>query len=230
MIKGVSKPTCEICDWAGVIQAHAALHVRYPPGELIYQTGSYAAGIYIVSTGLVCERLTPKSDRGTNAVCEILGAGDLIGFEIITSSGGSTYPTTARSITETDLFFLERRAFQQLLETDPSLPTAVLAYLGRRLLHFKRFVGCQPAPLPYRVCQLLLMLADKSGVTRPDEIASLPEEMTPNVLAEILNVSKRKILHTLDALPKVRCNENGIALLPEALHLWQTSPSEDSSN
>lgn len=227
-MKKTPKATCDIHDWSNVVEAYAALHVRYPRGELIYQAGSYAAGIYVVSAGLVCECLIHKLHQGQNAVCEILGAGDLIGCEIIMSTSGSTYLTTARAITETDLFFFERTAFQQLLEAEASLPSSVLFYLSHRLLDFRRWAGYLHAPLQYRVCQLLLMLVSKSGTTLQNEIAFLPQEVTPTVLAEILDVPKKKVLRALNALPEVRCDKNHIGLSPKALQLWETSFSEQT--
>lgn len=230
MMKKTAKETGEIHDWGRIIEIHAALHVRYPQGELIYQAGSYAAGIYIVSTGLVCERLATTShpDRRLKINCEILGAGDLIGFETVISTSGNTYLTTARAITETDLFFFERAAFQKLLETEISLPAAVLSYLSHRLLDFKHWVNEYYAPLQHRVCHLLLMLASKCGTTLQKEITSLPKEITPAVLAEILDVSKKNVLRALNALPEIRWDEDRLTLSPEALYLWKSTASEEA--
>ena len=72
------------------------------------------------------------------------------------------------------------------------------------------------------------MLASKSGIALQKEIISLPEEITPAVLAEILDVSKKNALRALNALPGIRWDEDRFMLSPEALQLWESTASEEA--
>jgi len=45
MRKVIQKNERQKADWKQLIDSYAPLHVRYPEGELIYQVGTYAAGV-----------------------------------------------------------------------------------------------------------------------------------------------------------------------------------------
>jgi len=144
-----------LATWNRVIETYAPLHVRYPPGELIYKAGSYAAGTYLVSDGFVSEYNMPQKGRPEKSLLEILGPGDLIGLEVFLGGRTELHLSCARAITETELFFFERAAFMKLIEEEggpsPSWPRGEVrgTWRGGNGLSLPRGHSGHPLPAPW---------------------------------------------------------------------------------
>jgi CRP-like cAMP-binding protein len=214
-------------DWDSLVEAYNPLHIRYPCGELICQVGSYAAGTYLISTGLAIDRFSPERRNSLPSVYEVLGPGDLIGLETFSSGTNDLHLSCTRAVTETELFFFERGVFLHMLKEEKDLQRYCLNYLSHRFHSLKQWVTYLGAPVQERVCHLLLNFVDKLG--KPGETKEtiyLPPEITLAVLSQLLSISKTRAGRVIASLPKIAWAEDQISLSPEALRVWQSCAGE----
>jgi len=168
------------------------LHIRYARGELMVQSGTYAAGIALIVSGIVQESYASDHD-GDHEATEILGPGDLIGFEVLLDGPHALHQTTARALTSVRLAFLERSTLQRALCEDSAIRNYVLMRLSTRVLSLKASLARAHAPLGSRLLWLLLELGKKSGQEISGDRMTLPPEIDRRVIADLLDVSTRRL-------------------------------------
>ena len=209
-------------DWERIRETYCPLHVRYPQGELIYQAGTYAAGSYLIADGLVSDQCTFSRTGLQRPPLEILGPGNLVGLEILLDPPSDLHLSSARAITETNLFFFKRELFLEILREEDDVKRHCIHGLVKRFYSLKQ----QPAysgrvSIEERMCDLLLKLADECGQRTEDGNILLPQQITPMIIARLFGLSNAKTLRIITSLPGVASSEMLINLSPEALHLWR---------
>lgn len=180
-------------------EPHAPFHIRYAAGELIHQSGTFAAGVTWIASGIVQESCGRETSEGTT-VSEPLGPGDLLGIEILLPGTASLHYGSARAVTDVQLSFLERSAFESAMATDLQLRTYVLQCMAERVFSLKQSFRVAADPLEIRLQRLIAVLAEKNHLDPTVGAAALPPEIDRRVLAEFLSVSTRRISRALDGL------------------------------
>lgn len=214
-------------DWSRVIETYRPLHIRYPHGELIFQVGTYAAGTSLISTGLVSDRCAAPTGGHRTPPLEILGPGDLIGFEVLLEQHNDLHLSCARAVTDTELFFFERDLFLRVLEKEEEVERYCLASLARRFYALKqRTVSLFTSPVEERLGRLLLDLADRCGEPHEGETVALPLEITLSILAQLLGRSTGRVNRALGLLPGISHEGEQLILSCEALRTWLASATE----
>ncbi len=202
-------------------ETHSPLHIRYPPGELIYRAKTYAAGIYVIVSGLVNDHNPMQTTSKRPPVLELLGPGDVIGLDALLEPPGCLHLSSARAVTEVVLHFFEREVFLQILNDDPALCRRCLDYLNHRFHTCKQSALLPiPASLEERLCRLFLNLAERFGELQDDGNVLLPEGISCEHLPELLGVSSRRVRRALTCLPKVQQAKNRLIISTEALRQW----------
>ena len=70
----------------------------YPPGSVLYETGSQKKFIYSIRQGMV--KLVHEAEDGSSRIVRLLGPGAAIGLELL--EGAKGYHHTAKAITQVD--------------------------------------------------------------------------------------------------------------------------------
>jgi CRP-like cAMP-binding protein len=98
--------------------------IDVPAGRTLTREGYHEGYFFIIVSGTV------RIDRGGRTI-NTIGAGDFLG-EIALLDGG---PRTATATTETPcrLLSMTHQTFHELLDTSPSIRTAILEAVGERL-------------------------------------------------------------------------------------------------
>lgn len=124
---------------AEVASLTETLVVTHQPGDLIFQDGAFAAGVYIVSEGLV---IVGGYAPGEPRAVALAGPGDLLGLEAWKSATPPQYEGFARALTRTTVFFATADAWARALDRPPfrDLVLSALAdlVLDRRTLALHR--------------------------------------------------------------------------------------------
>jgi len=211
------------CDteWGIASGSCASLHIRYPPGELIYQAETYAAGIYLIVRGLVSDHHAMQIGGHRSPVLEILGPGDLIGLDTLLERPANLHLTSARAITEVALRFFERDVFQQILRDQPAVCRRYLDYLNYRFHALKKSTSPPiVASIEGRLCSLLLHLAQRFGELHESGSVLLPSGISTERLPELLGISRRRARTVLACLPELRQAGERLIISVEALQRW----------
>jgi len=205
----------------GRFAAHDPFRVRYARNELVCHEGSYAAGVYIIESGLVSEsNLDPRG--ATAKPYAILGPGELIGLEILVPGDNELHRTSCRALVDTELSFLERDRFLSALEIDDPLRRFVLESISRRLFALAASVRRGSVPPDERLCALLLDLTVTHGRTSARGDAVLPPPINRRLISELAGLSASQFRRAWDTLPTLEgaSEREGIRLSPQALSAW----------
>ena len=205
----------------GRFVAHDPFRVRYARNELVCHEGSYAAGAYVIESGLVSESmLDPRSIEAKPYA--ILGPGELIGLEILVPGDNELHRTSCRALVDTELSFLECDRFLSALETDDQLRRFVLGSISQRLFTLAASVRRSSVPPDERLCALLLDLAVTHGRASERGDAVLPPPINRRLIGELASLSASRFRRAWDALPSLEgsSEREGIRLSPQALAAW----------
>lgn len=183
--------------------------ITYSRGDLIFQEGGPSAGFYFVVRGLV-QYGKRSGRRGRRRILKILGPGDCFGEEMLFQSELCACPGYARALTETEVAFIERRAFLDFLKRYPSVAHRLCEYLTKQLRVFEcKLVELAYEPVEQNLLRLLLILMDRFG-KRTQEGISLEMALSRQELAELLGVHLDTVIHELSKL-----REQGVIALSD---------------
>jgi CRP/FNR family transcriptional regulator len=102
---------------------------RFSKKEAIFREGDRAEGFFLVVSGKV--KVFKLSGEGKEQVLHVLEAGQTFAEAVIFEGG--VYPAHAETLVDTELLFLPKRPFLELLERYPKLAIRMLASLSRWL-------------------------------------------------------------------------------------------------
>lgn len=102
---------------------------RFGKKGSIFQEGDRADGFYVVASGRV--KIFKLSAEGKEQVLHILEAGQ--SFAEATIFEGGVFPAHAEALADSELLFLPKRAFIDLLERNPRMALRMLASLSKWL-------------------------------------------------------------------------------------------------
>jgi len=217
MKKVIQKNERQKADWKQLIDSYAALHVRYPEGELIYQVGAYAAGVYLITKGFVSDRCTVQNKDPHLSTSEILGPGELIGLAILLQGSDKLHVSRARAITETELCFFEKESFFKMAQEQTMVKDYCIDCLAQRLYSIKRRShSTDHKAHAKQMYQLLLELGQRHGEYSEKGLILLPTEITTAVLAQLLGISNTKLSRIIASVTWISLLGERLALLPEA--------------
>jgi CRP-like cAMP-binding protein len=115
-------------DQLGQVAAHTR-NKRLPKGEMLFQKGDHAIGIYVIVFGQV--KLAFPSSNGNEKVVEIIGPKQSFGEAAMFAQ--RPYPVFAQALADTLLLHIGRDALFELLEMDSSFARHLLAGLAMRM-------------------------------------------------------------------------------------------------
>lgn len=134
--------------------------VSLKPGRVLFQAGDPGNGFYSVLEGSLKVILT--SGEGSEQLLAVLGPGSIVGE--LSIFDGRTRSATVCALKQTRLAFIEKSAFQRFADDNPAVYRHMLEIVGKRLRHSNDTLAARSfLPLPGRVAQALLQLADSYG-------------------------------------------------------------------
>jgi CRP/FNR family transcriptional regulator len=156
---------------------------RYRRGEAIFMEGDVADGFYIVADGQV--KIFKTSLEGKEQILHIYGPGNPFGEVPVFS--GSRFPANAQALVMSQVLFLPRKAFVDLIAAHPSLSMNMLAELSMRLRQFTvQIENLSLKEVPSRLASYLTVLAEEQA--QPDRVS--------------LTISKGQLASLLGTIPE----------------------------
>lgn len=166
----------------------------YKKGETIFREGNYASGIYWVVKGIV--KKYKMDSVGIEQIFYLYGAGEIFGYHAILS--GNKHADATSAISDTEVYFIPRNDFFELLDHSPSFSRSLLKVLSHEFdvlanmltLHNQR-------SLRERLVIMLVTLREKfkpSGFERGDKVEI---RVTRVDLAAMLGTAKESVVRLL---------------------------------
>jgi CRP-like cAMP-binding protein len=164
-----------------------------PARRLLFRKGDPCPGLYVVVRGRV--RILRANRDGKEQTLHEQGPGQALA-EVPLFDGGPC-PADARAEEPTQFLFLPRDDFEELYRSEPSIATAVIRDLGRRLRGAVRLIEkISLRDVPSRVGLTLLELAERED--DPSHPFTLPR--TQGEMAAALATTRESVARALRTL------------------------------
>ena len=194
-------------EWESIFHSYSPLRISYAPGEMICQEGSYVAGIHLIVQGVVSDMMLTQTGETRNS--DILGAGDLIGLEILERGSAGLSISLCRALTGVELLFIEGNQFASALDDNPALLRTVFQYAVSRVVRARKDPR-QQTSVEAQLCRLLLRLGETCGLPTAGHTVALPSEISQRTLGELLCISTRQLRQARQAIQHLEIRESGI--------------------
>jgi len=155
-------------------------HRTVEKGEHVYNQGQGTDYLYFIRKGRV--KVT-QTANGKNVIVGFYGKSELLGCCGLV--GDVCYPCCGQAMERTDLVFISREAFQDLLSSVPAVAVELMSQMVSRLreAHCKmKSLALEPAQ--ERVITVLLELGEKFGDSQNGKVA-LPSHVTREQISEM---------------------------------------------
>jgi len=176
--------------------ADLAVSRRFAKKEAVFREGDRADGFFVVVSGKV--KVFKLSGEGKEQILHVLEAGQTFAEAVIFEGGA--YPAHAETLADTELFFLPKRPFLDLLERHPNVAIRMLASLSRWLKRMTDLV--ESLSLKDVETRLIFYLSEelKARGIPPKDGAELELPIGKNVLASRLGTVPETFSRTLKKL------------------------------
>jgi CRP/FNR family transcriptional regulator, dissimilatory nitrate respiration regulator len=109
---------------------------RYEGDQTVFMQGDKATGLYVVLKGRV--KVFKISPKGRQQTLMLMDPGQPVGEVAVLS--GEAYPATAETLEESELLYIPRQAFLDLVAREPEVALRLLAALSSRLRSFASLI------------------------------------------------------------------------------------------
>jgi CRP/FNR family transcriptional regulator len=168
-------------------------------GDVLIQPNEDPRRVYIVRRGGLKVVMRLQTERPL--VLAFLGRGALVGeLGMIQAEHGRSAAVIA--LDDTDLLWLERRAFQEFLDQSMQLTRNLVAVLAQRLRHTNEQLWLRGEPsIARRVAWVLSRLAEEYGVPQGSSLA-IPFRFVQQDLADLIGSTRSRVNQQLGAISK----------------------------
>lgn len=137
-----------------------ARRMAFDRGEPIFWEGDEGKGFYIVAAGTV--KIFKLSAEGKEQILHIYGPGQPFGE--VPVFAGQHFPANAQAVEKSEVLFIPRQAFIDLITAHPSLALNMLAVLSLRLRQFTvQIENLSLKEVPGRLAAYLIYLAEEQA-------------------------------------------------------------------
>lgn len=193
LFRGMALPQLAVLN--GLMRRHVL-----PPGSRVLVTEQLEDTAYIIQTGVV--KIVVEQDDGTELILAIVGPGDVIWAQTLGNSTNGAH--SLLPLDETNIFWIDRAAFERSLETMPVLSANLTAALAHQVrLANDRIEALAGMDVRSRIVRHLLMFAREYGQPSEDgndTSVRIPMRFTQGDLARLIGASRVRVNHTFSEL------------------------------
>jgi CRP-like cAMP-binding protein len=174
---------------------------HYGKGQYIFRQGDPADYFHIVTRGSV--KCVKSSPEGKECTLKVLMPGDLFCCEAAVFDG-SPHPGTAQPMGEVSVLRLSKKAYFDMLRSNPDAAIEVIKYLGNRLNEVQeqaKILALDRAD--QRLASLLVNLAERTGVTETSGVR-LGVRLTRQDMANMVGVTTETAIRIMARFKKLR--------------------------
>lgn len=155
-----------------------ARELQFERGQTIFSEGDAGKGFFVVANGQV--KIYKLSIEGKEQILHVFGPGEP--FAEVAVFTGSDYPAHALALKKSKVLFFPRKAFMDLIGSNPSLAMNMLASMSLRLKKFANMIeALSLKEVPGRLAAHLLYLRE-----RQDHAETLQLNLPKGQLASLL--------------------------------------------
>ncbi len=137
-----------------------ARSMKLKPGSILFEAGDPGNGCYAILEGSL--KVSILSIDGDEQLLAVLGPNNIVGELALLD--GRPRSATVSALKECQLAFMDKAAFERFADDNPAVYRHMLTIVGGRLRQANDVLAARSfLPLPGRVAQTLLQLADSFG-------------------------------------------------------------------
>jgi CRP-like cAMP-binding protein len=191
---------------------------EFQRGGLIFSEGDAGNGFYVIIAGKV--KIFKLSFDGKEQILHILGPGEP--FAEVAVFTGSTYPANAIALEKSRLFFFPRKAFAELIATQPALAMNMLATLSLRLKQFAHMIeALSLKEVPGRLAAYILVDSKQDSTEQTIKLTVSKTQLAsllgtiPETLSRILAKMNKQGLIEIEGSTITILDREGLTALAE---------------
>lgn len=191
---------------------------EFQRGGLIFSEGDAGTGFYVIIDGRV--KIFKLSFDGKEQILHILGPGEP--FAEVAVFTGSTYPANAVALEKSRLFFFPRKAFAELIATQPALAMNMLATLSLRLKQFAHMIeALSLKEVPGRLAAYILVDSRQNSTEQSIKLTVSKTQLAsllgtiPETLSRILTKMNKQGLIDIEGSTITILDRQGLTALAE---------------
>jgi CRP/FNR family cyclic AMP-dependent transcriptional regulator len=162
----------------------------FPAGTGIVTAEQPGEAVYVILAGTV--KIHIEQADGRDVVLALIGAGDTLGeMSLIDSAGRSA---SAVTLEDSFLLWMDRDAFQQILDEFPPVAHNLVRILSARVRLANELIQALAALDVYgRVARQLLAFAEKYGQDADGDAVLIPIHITQGDMADLVGASRKRV-------------------------------------
>lgn len=175
-----------------LLMGSGVTHV-YKKGEIIFRAGGIPTGIFYVETGRV--KKYKATVKGGEQIFYVCTEGELLGYHALLSE--EYYPDSAATIEDSEITFIPKDSFLQVLRTSTVLSNTLLKALGHEFsLFINNITNLATKTVRERLAFNLLILDEKF---KASDKPNMPNEinMSRTDLANMVGTAKETLVRLL---------------------------------
>ncbi len=178
---------------AGLVKL--ARPVNLDAGQVLFVAGDPGNGFYSVIDGSL--KVSIISGEGDEQLLAVLGPGSIVGELALFDA--RTRSATVTAMKPTKLAFIDRFGFEGFGDDNPAIYRHMLSILGSRLRQANDVLAARNfLPLPGRVAQTLLQLADTFGKPVDGDRTLIHYKMSQADLANMAGAARENVSRVLN--------------------------------
>lgn len=162
----------------------------YKRGQVIFRENAYPHGMFCINNGKV--KISKTGTDGKEHIVRFAKDGDIIGYRSLL--GGEAYTASAYAIVDTDICYIPRETFFQILENNMNFALQVMKRLSTDLKTAEeKIINIAQKPVRERIAEALLYLKEIYGVEEDQKTLNviLKREELANMVGTSLETTIR---------------------------------------
>jgi CRP-like cAMP-binding protein len=165
---------------------------HYRKGQLIFFEGNRPSGLYCIRKGKIKVYQIGSGNR--EQIIRLAKEGDILGYRSLIS--GEVYNASAEAIEDSEICFINRKSFFDLLQENSDLSTKVMQLLSHDLKSAEsRMTGLAQKPVRERLAETLLTLKEFYG--HEQDNATINATLTREDIANIVGTATETAIRLL---------------------------------
>ncbi|NRG19860.1 Crp/Fnr family transcriptional regulator [Rhizobiales bacterium] len=175
--------------------ASLARPIPVKAGATLFEAGDPGNGCYAILEGSL--KVSMMSVEGDEQLLAVMGPGEIVG-ELALLDGRARSATVA-ALKPTRLAFIEKHAFERFADENPAVYRHMLSIVGKRLRQANDVLAARSfLPLPGRVAQTLLQLAESFGKPLDDGRVLIHYKLSQADIANMAGAARENVSRVLN--------------------------------
>ncbi len=183
----------------------------YKRGQIIFREDAYPHGLFCVNKGKV--KISKTGTEGKEQIVRFAKEGDILGYRSLL--GGEAYTASAFAIEDTDICYIPKEVFFQILENNTRFSMNVMKQLTEDLKAAEnKLINIAQKPVRQRLAEALLFLKEMYGLE--EDRKTLNVMLKREEIANMIGTSIESAIRLLSDFNKdklVKLNGKKIVLL-----------------